>query len=253
MIASTLLKEARQRAGLTQAELGEKTGYSAPEISRWERGKVALTFERLEKLVEGCGLELDVALRPTDRSQDALIRGNIGRSPDKRLESFSRQLVRTAAIHNRQQIFDPGQILRTLTDQRVDYILIGAIAAALWGSPFPTDNLDITVRDGKRNRQRLKHALEAIEAQRLDSGEVDVEEHSTRFGLLRIITGPRAMPSYQTLRRHATRAKFSQGTLAVAPLADIIRSAEDRPKPGRRAEVLTLRRLSDLYAYLRNP
>src|SRR5260370_33937861 len=38
-----VVRAARQRGGLTLAELGERTGYSAAQVSRYERGIAPLT------------------------------------------------------------------------------------------------------------------------------------------------------------------------------------------------------------------
>ncbi|MFI0421217.1 multiprotein-bridging factor 1 family protein [Spongiactinospora sp. 9N601] len=39
----TIVRKARQAAGLTLAELGVRTGYSASQVSRYERGLAPLT------------------------------------------------------------------------------------------------------------------------------------------------------------------------------------------------------------------
>lgn len=243
MIPATLLKEARTRAGLTQAELGDRTGYSGAEISRWERGKVSLTFERLEGLIEGCGLELDIALRPLDRSQYVLMRGNVGRSPRQRLRGLRRHLRQTAEIQGRDENFDPERLLVALADARVDFIVIGGVAAVLWGSPYPTENLDLMIRAGVRNQRRFQSALRGLVA-KWPAGDEGVQEYATRYGLLRVIAEPVSMPSYQTLRRRSPAVELSGVEIRVAPLADVIRSAEARPRPKRRAEILALRRLA---------
>ena len=58
MLSADLLREARLRAGLTQAELGQRVGKPASMISRWERGRVEPSLETLRSLVRACGLEL---------------------------------------------------------------------------------------------------------------------------------------------------------------------------------------------------
>jgi transcriptional regulator with XRE-family HTH domain len=47
--AGVIVREARQAQGLTQAELGQRTGYSAAQVSRYERGIAAFTVVVLRR------------------------------------------------------------------------------------------------------------------------------------------------------------------------------------------------------------
>ena len=63
------LVEARQQAGLTQAELAERLGISQAQVSRLERrGYDAYTLNSLRRYVEalGNGFRLEVAVRTTE-------------------------------------------------------------------------------------------------------------------------------------------------------------------------------------------
>ena len=63
------LVEARQQAGLTQAELAERLGISQAQVSRLERrGYDAYTLNSLRRYVEalGSGFRLDVSIRSTE-------------------------------------------------------------------------------------------------------------------------------------------------------------------------------------------
>ena len=55
-----LLKEARNRAGLTQRELARRAGTSQAMVARIERGQQSPSVATLERLVRACGLELRV-------------------------------------------------------------------------------------------------------------------------------------------------------------------------------------------------
>ena len=55
-----LLKEARDRAGLTQRELARRAGTSQAMVARIERGQQSPSVATLERLVRACGLELRV-------------------------------------------------------------------------------------------------------------------------------------------------------------------------------------------------
>ena len=68
VISGDLLKEARKRAGLTQADLGRRVGKPQSSIARWERGDVTPSLETLRELIRACGLELTFALANYDDS-----------------------------------------------------------------------------------------------------------------------------------------------------------------------------------------
>lgn len=63
MKASRLLRQARSRAGLSQRDLAAVTGISQPMISAIERGLQDPRHGTLEKLLRGCGQELDLVLK----------------------------------------------------------------------------------------------------------------------------------------------------------------------------------------------
>jgi transcriptional regulator with XRE-family HTH domain len=93
MQAGTLLREARKRHGLTQAQLAIRARTSQAAISRIERGLVSPTVETLEKLLAMVNEELVLDARELDWGHDAtLIRQNLALSIDERLanaESFA--------------------------------------------------------------------------------------------------------------------------------------------------------------------
>ncbi len=64
-LMESLLK-ARQRSGLTQAELAEKIGTKQPALSRLERGGFRkATVETLHKIADALDVELVVKLQPS--------------------------------------------------------------------------------------------------------------------------------------------------------------------------------------------
>ena len=56
--SGSILREARLRAGLSQGELGDRTGKDRAQIARWERDAVSPPYETLQALVRACGFEL---------------------------------------------------------------------------------------------------------------------------------------------------------------------------------------------------
>ena len=57
-LAAGLLFDARHRAGLTQAQLGERAGVDRPSISRYETGRQDPSLTMLARLINACGMEL---------------------------------------------------------------------------------------------------------------------------------------------------------------------------------------------------
>ena len=99
MISGDLLREARLRAGLTQAELAERAGTARSQISRYERGDVLPSLETLRRLVRACDLELGFGVYNADlEDHDAtLIARALALSPEQRVERAVRagqQLLR---------------------------------------------------------------------------------------------------------------------------------------------------------------
>ena len=56
---------------------------------------------------------------------------------------------------------DPERLIRTLHEHRVDYVLVGALGARLFGFPRVTANADIAPKRDTENLDRLAHALRA--------------------------------------------------------------------------------------------
>lgn len=86
MVSGDLLREARLRAGLSQAELARRAGKARSAIGRWERGEVLPSFETLRELVRACGLELDYGVVPLDDSATSLIEESLRLTPGERVE-----------------------------------------------------------------------------------------------------------------------------------------------------------------------
>lgn len=85
MVSGDLIREARLRAGLTQAELGERIGKPQSVIARWERGDVTPSLETLRPVIRGCGLELSFHLSRLDESSMTVIDEHLKMTPAQRL------------------------------------------------------------------------------------------------------------------------------------------------------------------------
>ena len=90
MSSATLIQQARRRAAITQAELAGRVGTTQSAVARWERGASRPTVERLQALVEACGLELQLGLADQDDDELAALRRNLALSVDERVQRVVR-------------------------------------------------------------------------------------------------------------------------------------------------------------------
>jgi transcriptional regulator with XRE-family HTH domain len=89
-----IIREARTRARLSQADLAVRVGRDRAQIARWESNAVQPAFETLLELVAACGFELDFLLRPRepDVGEDARLGRSVVRSPQERVRRMLRAL-----------------------------------------------------------------------------------------------------------------------------------------------------------------
>jgi hypothetical protein len=145
---------------------------------------------------------------------------------------------------------DLPRILEVLHRNKVAYVLIGGLAAVYHGSPFPTEDADITPEMDRRNLNKLATALRELNARvRTDSGprglpfRCDGEALSgaqtwnltTDAGDLDVTFMPSGTRGYRDLSRDAARVELYGVNVLIASLSDVIRSkqAANRPKDQR--------------------
>jgi ribosome-binding protein aMBF1 (putative translation factor) len=85
MVSGDLLREARRRAGLSQAELAKRAHKPTSVVGRWERGEVIPSFDTLRDMIRACGFDLRFSLEERDDSQDAAIETALDLTPAERL------------------------------------------------------------------------------------------------------------------------------------------------------------------------
>lgn len=73
MDASILIRQARHRAGLTQAELARAAGTSQPTLAAYESGAKSPTVRTLERIVRASGSSLEVHLHNALATHGALL------------------------------------------------------------------------------------------------------------------------------------------------------------------------------------
>lgn len=152
-------------------------------------------------------------------------------------------------------VLDLPALLDALDRHEVIYVLIGGSAAVLHGSPFPTEDADITPERSLKNVERLSAALKDLDAKiRANTepgglpfthsaeslGDARVWNLTTRAGDLDLCFEPSGTDGYEDLIRDAERVELYGVTVTVASLADVIRSkqAANRPKDQRVLPIL---------------
>jgi predicted nucleotidyltransferase/DNA-binding XRE family transcriptional regulator len=105
--AGTLLRQARRRAGLSQAELATAAGVTQSVISAYESGQRQPSIPALTRLIDATGFELTLGLR---RQPGRLLRltGPVGRRVRRRRQD----LIAAAAAHGIQNLRVFGSVAR---------------------------------------------------------------------------------------------------------------------------------------------
>ena len=142
---------------------------------------------------------------------------------------------------------DPFCLLRTLANHRVDYVLVGGMAAILYGSPTVTSDADIVPSPDPENLKRLSSCLGDLTARirsLADPEGIPFDPHpdllasmsmlnlTTRCGDLDLTFTPQGTGGYADLIDRAVLFEIDDLIVTVASLDDVIHSkrAADRPK-----------------------
>ena len=90
MSISSIVREARRRSGLTQAELAERAGVPKSTVGRIESGTRVPSTEMVERLVAAAGWNVSVSLSEPDPGTDSMFERTLRRSPAERLADATR-------------------------------------------------------------------------------------------------------------------------------------------------------------------
>jgi hypothetical protein len=149
--------------------------------------------------------------------------------------------------------FDPRALIAALDRHRVDYILIGAVARVIQGTPELADELDIVPSLKERNLQRLDNALaelapnEGLIADQLTDPPEPVVRLATTHGRLALVPEPAGTRGYDDLKRTAAREHLGEGLRPlIASTQDLGRMLNTLSRPDDRAKLRSLRRVEEL-------
>jgi len=276
VISADLIREARLRADLSQAELARRLGRSQPQIARWESGAARTSLETVVEAVRACGLELTTRLHTYDDSRHILIRELLDLPPSRRLArqvaaaNGFRPLARSAAAQragvefDEGIRFDPRPVLRGLGEAAVRFVLIGKLAGNLRGDPLVPGECEVAVcvDASEANRGAVASALDRLSATPwTDSDEhpLDVPldlrglQDATRSrveahgDVLAVIANPRGTNGYRDLMRSATEEGAAADLrVMVASLTDLMRIADASLDLGDSHQLPTLRQVREL-------
>ena len=90
MSITNLVREARRRSGLTQAQLADRAGVPKSTVGRIESGARVPSTELVERLVEAAGWNVSVSLAEPDPGTDSMFERTLRRSPAERLSDATR-------------------------------------------------------------------------------------------------------------------------------------------------------------------
>jgi predicted transcriptional regulator len=87
MEPSTLIRQARRAAGLTQAELAKRARMKQPEIARLESNGANPRLSTLKRVVAATGHSLQLDLDESSGLDETLIAGSLRETPTERLHA----------------------------------------------------------------------------------------------------------------------------------------------------------------------
>lgn len=135
---------------------------------------------------------------------------------------------------------DPEKLLRSLVDHRVEFCVIGAVAAWLQGNPTVTLDLDVMPRREPENAERLAAALNSLGTRRRgDDAAVELEgadfldwqaqQFDTDAGPLDIVPRAAAIGGFEDV----ATIEMTLGDMSVRVLAidQVIASKEQLGRP----------------------
>jgi transcriptional regulator with XRE-family HTH domain len=94
MTSGELIRAARLRAELSQAELADRLGLPASSIARWEMERVEPGFSTLRRVLQACGFDISPTLLPFERDpeRDARVKEMQRLTPQERMRSLLERL-----------------------------------------------------------------------------------------------------------------------------------------------------------------
>lgn len=237
MNESDVVRMARQRAGLTQAELAVRSGFPRESIARWETRKREPSLRTVRELLLAAGFELELNIVRADSSLAERVSEQLALRPLERLCDLLSEEALKAVIES----------LSWLSAQESGVVIIGQVGAALQGAPprLGSSTVEVVTPDDLSFAEMLERAgFDPVDApQRWAAtdrrwpwvrGEAGVSIASELPGA----------DGFRDLRRAALEVLIDKDAkVNVAHPRDLLRLAEASARPDERARIPGLRAL----------
>ena len=143
---------------------------------------------------------------------------------------------------------DFQDLLRALSDAKARFLIVGAYALAVHGTPRATGDIDVWVQPTPDNARRVYQALQAFGA---PLHELAVEDLSTPGIVFQMGLPPRRIDiltdisgvEFEDAWPNRTEAKFGEITVSVLGARDLI---ENKLQTGRPKDLIDARELREL-------
>jgi hypothetical protein len=146
-----------------------------------------------------------------------------------------------------------NELISALAAARVDFIVVGGVAAVLQGAPISTFDLDLVYSRDPQNLARLEQVLRQLSACYREKPEIAPDAHRldgpghhllmTRFGPLDLLGSAARQEGYPELIEHTDSIELGPGkTVRVMDLPTLIRIKESLARDRDLAVLPILRR-----------
>jgi len=227
MLSAEIITALRQD-GLAQDELARRAGVARETLSRWETGAQHPSLEALEQVVAAAGYQLQVGLLPAEPKLVELVHEQLELGPTDRLKALlgsdwpaCRDALCAAAC--------VGELA----------VLVGAVAAALRGSPQPPGHGRVDLLIAAEDREEANQWLLRAGARHAGVEQApDSPEHRERWvtgqGQLTIRDTAAGITDIAAVRERAHPVILNQedtGLLRVALVEDLAQLTAHSPWP----------------------
>lgn len=147
------------------------------------------------------------------------------------------------------------EVLRILSRNDVEFIVVGGIAAILQGSPLSTEDIDVVYDSSEENLARLATALGDLEAYYLDPAGRHIEPDVSRLASMRVhllktncgrVDVLRTVGqnlAFEDLVQNTRLLEVAEVVVRVLNLETIIATKEQAGRPKDRSQLPFLRQL----------
>lgn len=212
------LRDARDLAGLSQAEVARRAGTSQSAIAKYEGGRAVPSWRMLDRLLDACGYSARLRLQPRHFEIDRELESLLTTPPGERLRERSSAVETIAALGS-------------------PVVIVGAAALVAHGVPVAVEALDLAVGTTEAEVEGAVRLLERIYAHYVPTGYDDplpsrpVAETVTLPGRRRLRTPLEPVVLWPghlaAVMDRAVGVPIDEGMVWVAALSDIVPPAED--------------------------